>query len=78
MIDLANNLPKIDIDDVPQINVSEISKVPMTRFPGTEPNFWLRHYIMMNAMLHKQEMEDTTYLITEITEENSYGSRKSV
>ena len=51
MIDLLNDLPQIDID------VDEISEAPMTRFPGTEPNFGLRHYIMMNAILHNQEVE---------------------
>lgn len=49
MIDLINDLPQIDVD--------EISEAPMTRFPGIEPNFGLRHYIMMNAILHNQEVE---------------------
>lgn len=53
MIDLISDL----INDLPQIDVYEISEAPMTRFPGTEPNFGLRHYIMMNAILHNQEVE---------------------
>lgn len=51
MIDLVNDLPQID--------VGEISESPMTRFPGTEPNFGLRHHIMMNAMLHIQKSKNT-------------------
>lgn len=52
MIDLINDLPQIDVD--------KISEAPMTRFPGTEPNFGLRHYIMMNAILHKQKVKEDT------------------
>jgi hypothetical protein len=56
MIDLISDL----INDLPQIDVDEISEAPMTRFPGTEPNFGLRHSIMMNAILHTQGVEEDT------------------
>lgn len=56
MIDLLNDLPQINLDEIDV----EISETPMTRFPGTEPNFGLRHYIMTNAILHKQEVGGDT------------------
>ena len=52
------DLHMIDINDLPQfvsdIDEDNITLEPMTRFPGTEPNFWLRYHIAQKIISVKE------------------------